>query len=253
MRLFATLVLAATIGTTWASPAQAASTPSMVAAFSTPNLKAGFTPQGMTATPSGKLLLAEYKAGSNTRLVDVSTAGKVYGQVSIAPTHAGGISIVGQWLYVQNADTPDHDTVRAYRLSAVNAALSASHKASGHPVYVKADHLQELAKWQYASFMTADGGQLLSGHHGVGAGSLMYRFNVDQATGHLTAVSHVTVPENTQGVARGGTVFTSGGGRLTVSGVTSSIPSHAEGIAIINGTAYVAFEGGAKSLRKVQL
>lgn len=252
-RIAGTLALAALTGTTWASPSYAATTPKVSAAFKTPNLAAGFTPQGMTTTPSGKLLLAEYKVGSNTRLVDVTTSGKVYGQLAISETHAGGIAIVGQWLFVQNDATPGHDTVRAYRMADVNAALAVSHANGGHPAYVKAAHLQVLADWQWASFMTADGQQLLAGHHGVGAGARMYRFNVDQSSGQLSAVSYVMVPENAQGAAMGGRVFTSGGGHLTVDGKDVKVPSHAEGVAVINGVAFIAFEGGAKSVEKVKL
>lgn len=241
--LIAALTALAFIGSTWgASNASAAS----VTAWATPNLKAGFTPQGMT-TWGQDVLMAEYKPGSNTRLVAVSpSSGKVYGQVSISPTHAGGIAIVGDWLYVQNADTANHDAVRRYRLTDLNAAMRRSHKTKTHPVFIKQAGLQQLAPWQFASFMTTDGFQLLSGHHGVGLGSRMYRFDVDQSTGLLTAVGYVMVPENTQGVAAAGTVFTSGGGHLTVAGVSLPIPSHAEGVVVLNDTAYISFEHGAK-------
>lgn len=219
---------------------------SSVIAWPTPNLKAGFVPQGMT-TWGQYVLMAEYKPGSNTRLVAVSQSnGKVYGQVAISSTHAGGLAIVGGWLYVQNADTVNHDAVRRYRLMDFSAAMAKSHKTKTHPVYIKQAGLQQLAPWQFASFMTTDGSQLLSGHHGVGTGARMYRFDVDQSTGLLTAVNYVMVPENAQGVAAAGTVFTSGGGHLTVAGVVLPIPSHAEGIVVINGTAIIAFEHGAK-------
>lgn len=241
-RTIATVVAVIAMSTALASPASASTT--YTKAWPTPNLSAGFIPQGMT--PYGnRVLMAEYKLGSNTRLVELDNKGKVLGWVSIAPTHAGGIAIVGNWLYVQNADTPNHDTVRAYKVSDLHFTK--------HPTYAKANHLQELKPWQFASFMTADGGQLLSGHHGVGQSSLMYRFNVDQKTGLLTAVSHVTVPNNTQGVAAGGTVFTSGGGHLVVNGVDRKIPSHAEGVIVIGKTAYIAFEGGAKYVLKINL
>lgn len=242
--LIAVLTALAFIGSTWgASNASAASS---VTAWATPNLKAGFTPQGMT-TWDKYILMAEYKPGSNTRLVAVSpSSGKVYGQVSISPTHAGGLAIVGDWLYVQNADTPNHDAVRRYRLTDLNTAMRRSHKTKAHPVFIKQAGLQQLDPWQFASFMTADGSQLLSGHHGEGLGSRMYRFDVDQPTGLLTAHGYVMVPENTQGVAAAGTVFTSGGGHLQTDTGSFLIPSHAEGVVVLNGMAYIAFEGHAK-------
>lgn len=248
--VIAALTALAFIGSTWgASNASAATS---VTAWATPNLKAGFTPQGMTIWGQ-YVLMAEYKQGANSRLVAVNLQGKVYGQVSISPTHAGGIAIVGDWLYVQNADTVNHDAVRRYRLTDLNAAMRRSHKAKAHPVFIKQAGLQQLSPWQFASFMTADGSQLLSGHHGVGAGARMYRFDVDQSTGLLTALGYVMVPENAQGVAAAGTVFTSGGGHLQTDTGSFLIPSHAEGVVVINSTAYIAFERGAKSVLSFQL
>jgi len=236
------LPLVVALGMMSAAPAEAASLKE-TNAWATPNLSAGFTPQGMTML-GNHVVMAEYKPGFNTRLVELDLNGKILGQVSIAPTHAGGIAVVGKWLYVQNADTPNHDTVRRYRVADL--------KLTKHPTYVKARGLQELAPWQFASFMTADDDQLLAGHHGMGEGSRMYRFDVDQKTGLLSALDYVIVPDNTQGVAPGG-VFTSGGGRLTVGSTVYSIPSHAEGVVVVDKTAYVAFEGKAKYVLRYQL
>lgn len=250
-RLISTAALtAAILPGAMVTPAHAATTTNPGAkAFTLPNVAAGFTPQGMTVWGS-RVIVAEYKPGANTRLVAVNpVSGKVYGTVSIAATHAGGVSVAGAWLYVQNADTVGSDAVRRYSMSAVVNAFTRSHADHGHPVYARAAGLQQLAKWQFASVMTTDPatGDLLSGHHGVGTGARLYRYAVNAATGALTTrPGYVTIPDNAQGVAvasGGRLVVTSGGGRLTVAGVTRSIPSHAEGVAIVSGRAYVAFEG----------
>lgn len=252
MRIAAFLIATAAVFGA-AQPATASDT---ARAFPTPNVTQGFTPQGMTMWGS-RIVMAEYKAGANTRLVAVSAAGKVYGQVSIAPTHAGGIAVVGNWLYVQNADTVGQDTVRRYRLADFTKAMAVSHKAGGHPAYIKSAGLQQLDPWQFASFMATDGVRLYAGHHGVGVGARMYTYTVDQATGHLAAAPvFVLVPENAQGAAldsMGQFVFTAGGGVLSLGGVVRAIPSHAEGIVIVKGFAYVAFEGGARYVLKAQL
>lgn len=225
-----------------------AATTSGATAFTLPNVAAGFTPQGMTVW-GNRVIVSEYKVGANTRLVAVNPAsGKVYGSISIAPTHAGGIAVAGAWVFVQNADTVGSDAVRRYALADVSAAFTRSHANHGHPVFVRAAGVQQLAKWQFASVMTTDAttGELLAGHHGVGAGARLYRYVVG-ANGSLTArPGYVVIPDNAQGVAvdaSGRLVITSGGGHLTVAGVTRAIPSHAEGVAVIAGRAYVAFEG----------
>lgn len=225
-------------------------------AFPTPNLSHGFTPQGMTATPSGKLMLAEYKAGENTRLVDVTVTGSIYGQISIAEGHAGGLAFVGDWLFVQDDATTGSDTVRRYALDDINAALATSHAAAGHPTYVAAAGTQTLDPWEFASVMVADGDQLLSGHHGVGEGARLYRYDVNQATGLLTSVGYVYFPENAQGIAldsSGSVVTAAGGGHLFVGGVDYTIPSHVEGIVIFGSTIYMSFENGAANVLKATM
>lgn len=227
-----------------------------VHAWKTPNLTAGYTPQGMTVWGS-RVVMAEYRTGSNSRLVAVNPAtGKTYGQVSIAATHAGGIAIVGQWLFVENAATTGSDAVRRYRLVDFTAAMAKSHAAAAHPVYVHAAGLQQLAPWQFMSFAATDGVLLYAGHHGVGAGARMYTYAVDPVTGLLSALpGYVMIPENAQGMAPVGgvAVYTCGGGRLIVGGVTLSMPTHAQGVVAVRGALYVAREGGAHYVLRVAL
>jgi hypothetical protein len=250
LSLVVSAVTALVLGTAWAAPAEAAT--SVTKAWATPNLAAGFTPQGMTQW--GKyIVMAEYKPGANTRLVAVDLKGKIYGQVSISENHAGGIAIVGKWLFVQDQPHVAAEAVRSYRLTDFSAAMAKSHKAKNHPTYVGRVGLQQLDTWQYASFMTADGAQLLSGHYAVGDGR-MYRYDVNQKTGHLTAVDYVPVPDRVQGLAMDGKIPVYTSYLLLQDGTRNFlIPAHAEGVVVINRVAYVSFEGGATHVLKVNL
>src|SRR4029078_10978555 len=108
---------------------------------SIPLLDKGWTPQGLTAL-DGRLLQALYKDGSNSRLVALDpVTGKVYGTAAISETHAGGIAVVGDWLFVQAQPAAGSEVVRRYKLSKIRSALKTSHLLLNHPVYRKVDGL----------------------------------------------------------------------------------------------------------------
>lgn len=251
MKKVVLFLAAAVLATTWAAaPATASST---AVAWKTPNLSSRFIPQGMT-TWGKYVLMAEYKPGSNTRLVAVSpSSGKIYGQVSIAENHAGGIALVGGWLFVQDQPHETAEAIRRYKLIDLTAAMKKSHSVK-KPAYLKSAGLQQLAKWQYASFMTADGAQLLSGHYGMGESARMYRYNVDQKTGQVTSTGYVHVPDRVQGVGLyGKTPVYASHLRLTYGSTVLAIPDHAEGLVVLKGVAYVAFEGNSPNVLKIKL
>jgi hypothetical protein len=249
------LIGALAVGVALLFPGRAAA--SDATAWKTPNLSSGFTPQGMTywyRTGPNMVIQATYKVGSNTRLVAVDPRnGSIYGQVSIAENHAGGIAIVGGWMFVQDQPHMTAEAVRRYKLTDLTKAWDKSHKDHGHPVYVKqVGKPQQLQTWQYASFMTADGSKLRAGHYGVGESSRMYTYRVDQKTGQLTAESgFMYVPDRTQGVGMlGKTPVFASHDLLTVGTKQYAIPDHAEGLVVLGHTAYVSFEGGAKFVLK---
>jgi hypothetical protein len=230
--------------------------------FRIPNLGTGWTPQGLTVL-DGRLLQAEYKDGRSTRLVSVDAkTGKVYGTVRIAATHAGGIAVVGDWLYVQ--DAPDtgvgHETVRIYRVADVRKGLRSCH-VTGYKPYVKRTLNQQLEAWQYASFMTTNGSILMAGHHGVNENVRMYLYDVDQATGLLDAKAYFLVPPFTDGAAYfpGGFIFMSHGqdgyGTMTTTSQAGIVireqrmPNLAEGAALVDGKVFISFESGARGGR----
>lgn len=230
--------------------------------FRIPNLRTGWTPQGLTVL-DGRLLQAEYKDGRSTRLVSVDAkTGKVYGTVRIAATHAGGIAVVGDWLYVQ--DAPDvgagHEALRVYRVADVRKALKTCH-LTGYKPYVKHSVVQQLEPWQYASFMTTNGTILMAGHHGVKENVRMYLYDVDQATGLVEAKVYFLVPEFTDGAAYfpGGFVFVSHGHdgygvmtRTTQAGVVTHeqrMPNLGEGATFVDGKIFISFESGARGGR----
>lgn len=253
-KLVAALVTAAFLGTTWGAPSAGAATTTK--AWATPNLAAGFIPQGMTIW--GKyVVMAEYKPGANTRLVAVDpNNGKTYGQVAISENHSGGIAVVGGWLFVQDQPHMAAEAIRRYDMRTISAGFLASHKAKNHPTYAGQVGLQQLDNWQFASFMATDGDQILAGHYNNNVeGARMYRYDVDQKTGHATAVTgYTTVPLYTQGVAMFGKIPVYASHLLLTYGSKHiAIPDHAEGLVILKGTAYVSFEGGSKYVLKIKL
>lgn len=258
-RIAAATVLAAVCGTTWAAPASAAtatatpSAPKVSQSFALPNVSKGFAPQG-TMTWKTYTVIAEYKASNNTRLVAVDAKGKVYGTVSIAETHAGGIATVGAWTYVEAQPTDGSDTILRYSTSAFNTAMTASHK-SGKPVYLKSVGSQKMPSWVFMSAATTDGTYLYVAHHGVGAGSRAYKLGVNQASGLLTVVSYVMTPDMVQGLAllNGALIYSVGGGHLVIGDQSITVGSHSEGITVRNGVVTVVFEAGVTHAKVVQL
>lgn len=230
-------------------------------AWKTPNLAAGFTPQGMAywyRTGANMVIMAEYKPGSNTRLVAVNPGtGIVYGQVSIAENHAGGAAIVGDWMFIQDQPHDGGESVRRYRMSDLERAFDYSHKHDKHPVYVTIAGVQSLGSpWAFASYAAEDNGQLLAGHYGIGSNVRMYRYDVDQKTGLLDTenATYVMTPEKVQGVAVMNYRPVYASSSHIRYGITDvSVPAHIEGLVILKGTAYASFEAGAKWVLKIKL
>jgi hypothetical protein len=236
-----------------------------------PNIAAGYVPQGMTSwTRNGQtlLILGEYKDGQKSRLIAVDPhTGGIYGQVLVAASHLGGIAIVGDWLFAQDQENANGESVRKYRLSTLAAAFDTSH-ASGQrtkPYVGRSGALQKLNYW--ASFMTSDGGYLWAGHHGV-HDRTMYRYSVS-ADGALHRVGGgYEAPKYTDGVVVTADrfIFVShsrpdvpkGFGTMTVAARSAqrsagrhcfAMPNLGEGAVLIDGTVYTVFESGVLGSR----
>jgi hypothetical protein len=269
-RLGRVVGFAAAISLAAAVPAAAAtdhpsSTHRFDAAFKVPNLSKGYTPQGMTAWSDGRghslIILGEYRRGHRSLLVAIDPiSGRTFGTVSVAESHLGGIAIVDDWLFTQDHPHPGSEKVRRYKMSELAAAFNASQAHDGKAHYLaQTGKPQQLAKWQFASFMSPYRGHLFAGHHGRGAGSRMYEYAVAQ-DGRLHALpGWIQVPALTDGVAVTADrfVFSShghGAGVMTVARrsqrlspiTTFDTPGPGEGTTIANGRLYVQFEGGQR-------
>lgn len=233
------------------------------AAFTIPNLSKGYTPQGMTAWSDGHghslIILGEYRRGHRSLLVAVDPiSSRVFGTVAVAQSHLGGIAIVNDWLFTQDHPHPGSEKIRRYKMSDLARAFNASQAHHGKAVYVRqTGKPQQLALWQFASFMSPYGGHLFAGHHGKGASARMYEYAVGR-DGWLTALpGWIQVPNLTDGVVVTGDrfVFSShhgGKGTMTVARRTSRLspittfdtPGPGEGTTLADGRVYVQFEGG---------
>jgi hypothetical protein len=233
------------------------------AAFRIPNLSKGYTPQGMTAWSDGHghslIILGEYRRGHRSLLVAVDPiSSRVFGTVAVAESHLGGIAIVDDWLFAQDHPHPGSEKIRRYRMSDLARAFNASQAHHGKAVYVRqTGRPQQLALWQFASFMSPYRGHLFAGHHGRGASARMYEYAVDR-NGWLHALpGWIQVPDLTDGVAVTADrfVFSSharGAGTMTVARRTPRLtpitdfrtPGPGEGTTIADGRLYVQFEGG---------
>lgn len=236
-----------------------------------PNIAAGYVPQGMTSwTRNGQtlLILGEFKDGQKSRLIAVDPhTGGIYGQVLVAPSHLGGIAIVGDWLFAQDQENAKAENVRKYRMSTLAAAFDTSH-ASGQrtkPYVGRSGALQKLNYW--ASFMTSDGSYLWAGHHGVDDRN-MYRYSVE-SDGTLNRVGGgYEAPRYTDGVVvtPDRFIFVShsrpdvpkGFGTMTVAARSAQLsanrrcfamPNLGEGAVLIDGIVYTVFESGVPGSR----
>jgi len=235
--------------------------------FATPDLSAGYTPQGMTAwqQPDGSslIVLGEFRNGHNSRLVALDPgSGRTYGTVEVAPSHLGGIAIVGNWLFAQDKPREGGEQVRKYAMSSLAAAFAASHASGGRtmPFVARTGALQNV---YYASFLTSYGGSLWAGHHGIDA-SKMFEYRVDpNGTLHQVGGGY-QVPKFTDGVVvtEDRFIFVShapagtsrGFGTMTVAVRSANLsdfprrcfamPNLGEGATLVDGIVYTVFESG---------
>lgn len=216
------------------------------------------TPQGVATWPnwngtgSDLLLVTSYRDDDYTYLQSINPAtGANLPGLQLAGFHAGGIAVVGGWVYI-SAGTE----IRRYRTSALRAALE-----SGGGYVVMEDYQYVEA----ASFLGSYGGYVFAGKFDSAARGWMHQYRVE-SDGSLTRVgSGWQVPTKTQGVIVTGThfVFSTSYGRQNRSNIYSvrrgtytdnldnatlycfRAPSMSEGMTQWNGSAYVVYESAS--------
>jgi len=231
--------------------------------FAIPNLSKGYVPQGMTTwhLPNGSslIIIGEFKKGHVSYLVAVDPdTGHTYGTVKIKQAHLGGIAIVGNWLFAQDAPGTLHEKVRKYDMGTLARAFLKSHQTHTNQ-YVKQNGGLQSVYW--ASFMTSYGGHLFAGHHGINDVD-MVEYAVSSA-GVLRQVAVYQSPQLTDGVVVTADRFifishkdtANTFGTMTVTSRTRylrdapircfAMPNLGEGAVLDHGSVYTIFESGA--------
>jgi len=164
--------------------------------FGLPDLST-HTPQGVAIWRNwdGKkhdiFLLVSYHSGQHARIYGITPSGGSVGALEIADTHAGGIAVVGNWVYVENNST----SIRKYRTSDIRTGLN--HRR-GY-LYVKS--VGTPRKVYGASFLTAYGSYIFSGKFNENGRDKMYAYKVNSNGSLTTQAGAIQVPTKTQGVA----------------------------------------------------
>ncbi|MFC0529894.1 hypothetical protein [Phytohabitans kaempferiae] len=215
------------------------------------------TPQGAATwsnwdgSGTALILVTSYRDGAEAYIqaINASTGANLPG-LRIAEFHAGGIAVVGSWVYI-SAGT----TIRRYRTADLRTALQ---NGGG---YVASAGSQTVTA---ASFLGTYGGAVFAGEFDPDVRGWMYQYTVN-SDGSLTRVgSGWEVPTKTQGVIVTGShfLFSTSYGRQNRSniysvrrGYTGSLdnaslycfraPSMSEGMTQWNGSAYVVYESGS--------
>jgi hypothetical protein len=227
-----------------------------------------YTPQGLAAWENwdGKghslLVVAAYRLGHHSRLYGIDPkTGKIVGTVRIAESHLGGIAISGGWLFTQAASRwMRPEGVNRFPLTDLRAKMTAPEKPVMRPVGTP----QQIYS---ADFMTSYAGEVWAGQHNKTANDRMYRYAVGP-DGMLSVIGDAwEVPARTQGVLVTADEFmfvasdASTRGRMWVvrrgqadldhaPGRCFRNPDLGQGMAIVDGVAYVAYESGAKRFDK---
>lgn len=243
-----------------------------------PGLDDDYVPQGLAVWKDLMLITAyendddsedrgdsEGDRGSGTSariyVINLTTGARDF--VEIADSHAGGIAVVKDWVFVEGKQVDDGEdegterdyTIDKYRLDSLLLALSLPGHATLNPV-------GEPRKVYGSSFLASSGDTLYAGRFNTGGRDSMYEYSV-AANGNLKTGQKYEVPKKTQGllVSKGHFIYSTshGGGNFSnvyvVDGGATDIdssarcfraPSMSQGIAAFNGNAYLLFESGAR-------
>lgn len=202
-------------------------------------------------------LLVSYHPGQHARIYGITPAGGLVGALEIADTHAGGIAVVGNWVFVENTST----SIRKYRTSDIRIGLS--HRR-GY-LYVKSVGTPRTVYG--ASFLTAYGSYLFSGKFNDSSRDKMYAYKVNSNGSLTTQSGSYQVPMKTQGLAvlsdrfifstsygrdNRGNIYVVKRGYPNLDKATLRCfraPSMNEGMTVYGNYVYVVFEGGSYAYR----
>lgn len=232
-------------------------------AFRIPHLP-DYVPQGIATwhnwngTGESLLLVGLYRgeAAENEQSLIAAIepdTGRHVGSVRVRHAHFGGIAVVGDFLFGQDAARNGREDVRRYRLSSLREALEGR---GGADDFV--GRLRDVQEIHGADFMTVHDGRLWAGRYSEGAVEQMYEYAVDGG-GHLTPTGvSAAIPPRTQGVLVTDRAFVfnstnrSRPGVLVVASrdsarreVCLASPSMGEGLSLVGDRAFLVFEGAS--------
>lgn len=221
-------------------------------------------PQGMTTWPNWDgaghhlILLAMYRDNADSYLVAIDPInGSHYGTIAVAEGHMGGIAVTGTWLFTQDDDASGDEKVRKYKLETLRTAFQKAHAQGTKPYVSRSGSNQTLYG---ADFMTAYDGRIWSGRY-KSSSDKMYEYKVSSSGSLSKTGSSWKVPAQTQGllVTADRFVFNTSTGdtksRIYVTPKSHSpsfssarcfaVPARSQNLALVGGTLFLAFEGGA--------
>jgi hypothetical protein len=147
------------------------------------------------------ILLGMYREHHDSYLVGLNPdTGNAIATVTIAPTHLGGMGIIGDWLFAQDDNpvphTKSHPTVRRYRIDALRTAMQQG-ATTARKTHLDTDGAPEPI--DAIDFFAVEGDSVYAGNHGAPHGR-MYRYQLTP-TGHLHPVEGPwSIPPRAQGM-----------------------------------------------------
>lgn len=214
------------------------------------------------------LVATAYDPNGASLLIGVNPiTGAATTPVFLPPTHAGGVAVVGNWIYVSGPS----GMVNQYSAGTVRGAMK---RPSSAPLTLR----PTTSYFVYSSsFLGSFNGVLFAGKFNETRSDWMVGYSVDQSTGALRSIGSYAVPRKTQGVGitRDHFVFSTSYGRDNRSdiyvvrrgytswsgavGACMRAPNMSEGVALGNGRAFVIYESasssylGSQGTRRIQM
>lgn len=219
-------------------------------AWSIPGLRDGYIPQGLTRIDN-VMVVTSYKNGENGRIYGIDlTTGKALDPVEVAPSHMGGATVVGSWLYVSAAN----DHIARYPSAVVLKELLTPGKS-----YLEPTGKQKVYA---ASFLASHNGVVYAGRFNRAGQDKMYSYKIGGADGSLDQWEKYEIPKKAQGLLVTDEKFVfstsattknrsnlyisnSADHQLEPSAKCFRAPSMSEGLTTYGDNVYLLFESGA--------
>lgn len=162
-----------------------------------PHLDDGYTPQGLDVWTdfSGArdlILVSSYKGDGESYLTGMDRlTGQRVGTIKIAQTHASGVAITKNWVFVS-----ERGYMRKYRAPEIAKAL----KADGIPTVPKTGATHRFKDKDGGSFLDVEGDYLWSGVHDKNSRNTMHRYRIGKDGSLSDRTGPWEIPKKAQGL-----------------------------------------------------